>query len=233
MKRIIDGVTYNTDTSTMVALFDQPASHHNPTSKTGTLYQTRGGAFFVHWREEWNYKEEGEWATKTNDSFEVMTYDEAHKWVLDGDVEIFSGVFPDPPEATSEEKPGATIYIRVPQSLKARIDDASDEAKLSINAWSMRCIEQCLNTDEDAADSLGRANYIAVSVNALPDGYSTKQLHTALVDIAELIADAWGELHLPRVKGVDLEEDVFLYASEGIIGSDDSFRREWEPYQHE
>lgn len=232
MKRIVDGVTYNTDTSTMVALFDRPASDRDPTSKTGTLYQTRGGAFFVHWCEEWHYQEVGEWVSKTTDSFEVMTYDEAHKWVLDGDVEIFSGVFPDPPEATAEEKPGATIYIRVPQSLKARIDSASDEAKLSINAWSMRCVEKCLNTDDAAADSLGRAHYLALITVVGLDAYSKEQLSAAMEDIAELIERAWGDLDLPREKGVDLREDVVLY-SLGNIAADPDFQRQWRPYQQE
>ncbi len=146
MKRIANGVTYNTDTSTMVARFEQLADDYNPTSRTVVLYQTRGGAFFLHDQEEWHIKEDGEWVSKISDSFAPMTYEEAHKWVLSGDVEIIGDVFPDPPEASAEDKPGATIYVRVPQSLKERIDGAAAKVDLSINAWAMRCLETCLST---------------------------------------------------------------------------------------
>src|SRR4029077_5733190 len=49
MKRIIDGVTYNTDTSTRLAQSEYETEYsHEEKSCIGTLYQTRGGAFFVH-----------------------------------------------------------------------------------------------------------------------------------------------------------------------------------------
>ena len=51
------------------------------------------------------------------------------------------GVLEEPPEAEAEEAPGATIYIRVPVSLKSQIEAAAREAKLyrstpgSCGAW--------------------------------------------------------------------------------------------------
>ena len=164
MKRIVDGVTYNIDTSTLVAQAEQPADNYNPTSTVWTLYQTRGGAFFIHANEEWNVEEDGEWTVKSRDSFVPQTYDEAHKWVLAGDVEVFAGVFPDPPEATAEDKPSATIYVRVPQSLKSRIDAAADDAKLSVNAWAMRCCERCLSIEDFSCVDISLCDRVAVGV---------------------------------------------------------------------
>jgi hypothetical protein len=58
--------------------------------------------------------------------------------------EVLSNPFEDSPEAAAENDPGATIYMRVPASLKKRVDDAAREGKLSGNVWAMRCVERCL-----------------------------------------------------------------------------------------
>ena len=47
MKRIVDGVTYNTATSTAVARSEW-LDDEGATPVTSTLYQTLGGAFFIH-----------------------------------------------------------------------------------------------------------------------------------------------------------------------------------------
>lgn len=147
MKRIVNGMTYNTDTSTMLA---QSEWERDDGKVLGVLYQTRGGAYFVHeqltqevWNEEERQKEE-----RTSDSFVPLSAEGAHEWLLDGDVEIISNPFDDPPEASAETEPGATLYIRVPASLKRRVDEAAKENKVSGNVWAMRCVEQCLNEKE-------------------------------------------------------------------------------------
>jgi hypothetical protein len=38
-----------------------------------------------------------------------MSPEEAHKWMMNGDIEVFHNPFEDPPEATAEAEPGATI----------------------------------------------------------------------------------------------------------------------------
>jgi predicted HicB family RNase H-like nuclease len=52
----------------------------------------------------------------------------------------------EPPEATAEPDQGATLYVRVPASLKARIDGAAREVGLSANSWAMRCLERCMGS---------------------------------------------------------------------------------------
>ena len=51
MKRIVDGLTYNTDTSTLLAKaeweFNNQFSPYYGAECGGQLYQTRGGAFFL------------------------------------------------------------------------------------------------------------------------------------------------------------------------------------------
>jgi len=48
MKRLIDGVTYNTDTATLLARSDYEGDwNNNKYPVEGELFQTRGGAFFI------------------------------------------------------------------------------------------------------------------------------------------------------------------------------------------
>jgi hypothetical protein len=67
---------------------------------------------------------------------------------MTGEVDVFNNPFEDPPEATAEAEPGATIYIRVPAVLKQRVDRAAGQAELSGNAWAMRCIEKCMESSD-------------------------------------------------------------------------------------
>jgi len=146
MKKIIDGVTYSTATSTAVARYERDADRVNPTSLESTLYQTRRGAFFVHVRESWGVENEhsGEWEERDKNDIQPKTYEEAHEWILEGDIEILAdGVFPEPPEAEAEAVTGATIYLRMPAALKQRIEQAAKKADQSVNVWAMRCLETC------------------------------------------------------------------------------------------
>ncbi len=196
MKRIIDGVTYNTDTSTLIAL------HQGKWEKDDGieydfmewLYQTRGGAFFVHEHLEGGYRdpETEEWRTKVSDAFTAKTHEEAAAWLHETDnVEVFSNVLGEPPEATAEQEKGATIYIRVPASLKACVDRAALDQKLSGNAWAIRCVEQCLE-DKDLHDlpELAYIWEIAATFRAHDDGeWSREKSIEAVSEIADYAED--------------------------------------------
>jgi hypothetical protein len=152
MKRIVSGITYNTDTSTRLA---ESRWESDDGDVFGTLYQTRGGAFFVDQeitRKVWN-EDERKHQREVAHSFEPLSPEDAHKWLMEGDVEVFRNPFDDPPEATAEAEPGATIYIRVPASLKRSVDDAAKRDKVSGNIWAMRCIEKCIEQGRKAKKS--------------------------------------------------------------------------------
>jgi predicted HicB family RNase H-like nuclease len=147
MKRIVDGLTYNTDTSTLLARAEWEPNQWSPYSGAeceGELYQTRGGAFFlvttIHIPED---RERG-LEPRDKVEFAAMTAERAQAWMLEGDVEVYRNPFEEPPEAEAEPEGGATIYIRVPAALKRDVDEAAQEAKVSVNVWAMRCLERCL-----------------------------------------------------------------------------------------
>jgi hypothetical protein len=136
MKRIIDGVTYNTDTATIAARWEY--KDRDDYDKEATLYQTRGGAFFVV--HEWEVGERAKvW-------FESMARDEVVRLVerTDNLAIINDEILGEPPEAAEESSPASTIYVRVPGSLKNQIETAAANAKLSVNAWAIRCMERCI-----------------------------------------------------------------------------------------
>src|SRR5262249_35795250 len=114
---------------------------------TGVLHQTRGGAFFVHkwWDKEAWIERLGEFEQRHHSEIIPMSAAEAQAWMMEGEVDVFANPFEDPPEAVAEAEQGSTIYIRVPASLKQRVDKAAEAAKLSGNVWAMKCVERCLD----------------------------------------------------------------------------------------
>ena len=141
MKRVIDGKTYNTATSARAARWDYTDDRQNEVE--ATLYQTRGGAFFVV--HVWEVRDfDGDRREKSY--AEAMTFDEVRRLVSGAnDLEILdSRALEEPPEAVEEEEAGATLYLRLPASLKARVDAAAEAGRVSANAWAMRCLESCL-----------------------------------------------------------------------------------------
>jgi HicB family len=94
-----------------------------------------------------------------------MTADEAKAWMLKGDVEVIHDRFAEGvPEAEPETEQGATIYLRVPTTLKRRVDQAANAASLSSNSWVMRCLENCLDNEAAALDR--DADAVAVAAAA-------------------------------------------------------------------
>ena len=150
MKRVVDGVTYNTATSTKVAVSEWEEADKGPKRDLVVkqeLFQNRLGAFFLLMRREWQEWEPDERVWFHNDRVEIVpiSRERAQGWLLSGQVEIVdSSVFGEPPEAEVEEKPGATIYLRLPPSLKNRIETRAKSDGLSVNAWAMRCLERSL-----------------------------------------------------------------------------------------
>lgn len=150
MKWVVKGVAYNTKTSTLLAKIDWHEHGEDEHGRQGpyvevALYQTQKGAYFIHKSTDWfnPYSSEGEHG---RDDCTPMTAEQASAWLLKGNVKIIHNPFGEVPEAAAETEPGATIYLRVPASLKHRVDTAASAAGMSSNAWVMRCIERCLRT---------------------------------------------------------------------------------------
>ena len=149
MKKIIDGVAYNTETSIKVARSEYDGSERGEPRGDQILYQTRGGALFLHSCEITMYKDRnGDWQNREYNHFQVMNRDDAHKWVMEaGQVELLSDVFGEPPEAAADPSAwSATIYARVSLPLKTQVETLAKAAGLSVNSYVIRCLETCAAT---------------------------------------------------------------------------------------
>jgi hypothetical protein len=216
MKRLVNGVTYNTDTSTALAT----SSYENDEGEVeATLYQTRGGAFFVvaeSTKLVWNERTR-EQETKPITTVEPLSPEKAHEWIMTGEVEIINkSPFDEPPEATAEAEPGATIYIRVPAALKSEADKAAKEAKVSGNVWAMRCIERCLERPQLPED-LVRA-YMIASNGSEDNDWEGKKWQEACSEIAALINEYAAEKYGDRAIA-----DVISRSGSDVLRLDNGF----------
>ncbi len=182
MKRIIDGKTYNTDTATLVAryMYRDDADR----SVDAEVYLNKGGAFFiVH---KWTGDDgAAKYYFEPSAREHIVAMMTKTKFVDNFEI-VDEKAFEAPPEATAEEEPGATVYVRVPASLKKRIDEAASEAKLSGNAYMLRCAEHCLKDYSDYR-SLFKIWDIAATFRAHQDGdWSKDKFLEALSEIADL-----------------------------------------------
>jgi hypothetical protein len=132
MKRIVDGCTYNTETSRLLAKYE--FSDDDNVEHTVGLYQTRGGAFYEldNWIQERWIERERRSEQRERSELTPKSADEAQRWIVENDVEVTDNPFDDPPEAAQEQEPGSTVYVRVPPSLKRAIDQAALRGKLSV-----------------------------------------------------------------------------------------------------
>ena len=136
MKRIIDGKTYNTETATCIAKAPQ---HPQDDAHFDELYRTRHGAFFRH---------NGNLALPADNWHFMMLTPlspiEAQRWMESHDlVDLIEETFGTQPEAGEAE---SRITVRIPDSLKSRVEALAASNKQSLNAWIMRCLEACANS---------------------------------------------------------------------------------------
>jgi hypothetical protein len=203
VKRIIDGLTYNTDTATPVAKYEYTDPSGYDTE--ATVYQTRGGAFFiVH---EWEVDE------KPKVYFEASSRDEIMKLVerTNNLVILNEQILQEPPEAAAESAPAATLYIRVPATLKDRLDTLARHENVSLNTWTMRCVERCAQMDK-VGELLGEIMQTGLSVDAgADDAGMIKHMWHRAEDIAEVLG--W--------RGKDLENLCTNASVAATSGSDE------------
>lgn len=133
IKRIIDGKTYNTETATRIAGWNQNEDQY---TYGDYLYQTRFGAFF-----RYTFLDGAD--EDSHDTITPLVPDDARKWLEEKvawDPDLIESLFGEMPEAGSGE---IKFTLRLPESLKNRLAARADQNKQSLNAWIVRCLEQC------------------------------------------------------------------------------------------
>jgi len=203
MKKIIEGKAYNTETATKLAeiptkgrrVLREPGPGigirtFNPNLETAgseSLYQTVGGAYFL--------------AVEVKDGFSVdytqpgiypATRKDALAWAeRHFDAEKIESIFGTIPEAGQK---AGTIILRVPETLKKRMEAAAAGAEQSVNAWAMRCMETCEHLEE-IKKHVARVAWIARTHVSRPDDHAfSRKAMGAMLDEIDTEAESLGPL---------------------------------------
>lgn len=133
-KRIIDGKTYNTETATQIAGWDE--ENAGPYDSGTYLFQTRFGAFFEYYYLDGAGEDDYE-------KIRPLSPDEAQRWLEDRvswDPALIERLFGEMPEAGSAE---VKYTLRLPESLRNQLAKLAETNNQSLNAWIVRCLERC------------------------------------------------------------------------------------------
>ena len=126
MKRVINGVTYNTSTAVKIAR----SRRDNGRYDLVTMYETRKGAFFFCLHNSDGLA--GHLLTDYEDPENFLNYAE----------EIYIDPSTSSPAKTQQE---TAIFIRTPVSLKRSVEGAAQDQGVSVNHLVVRCLENCLS----------------------------------------------------------------------------------------
>ena len=80
----------------------------------------------------------GTQAAVETDNITPINQEQAKGWAVNSG-EIINDVFNDKAKANT-----ATIYVRVPSTLKSIVEDAAKAKGMSVNSYAIRCLEQAL-----------------------------------------------------------------------------------------
>ncbi len=146
-KRIIDGRTYNTETSTKIEGWDED---RGPYESGEHLFQNRFGAFFL-------YKYRDGFDEDDYRLIEPITPDQARVWLekyRSWETDLIESLFGEMPEAGSGE---VKYTLRMPESLRDRLAVLAKDNKQSLNAWMVKCLEACAANIGESSTKLARA----------------------------------------------------------------------------
>ena len=131
MKRILEGITYDTDTATEV----YSASHvHHMSQAWWSMHQTRHGAFFKVVCDH-----DGETI-----NIEPLTDQLAQKLLERHANHLVEQYFGPMPEFGSAEK---RLTVRIPLGLFRRVEKAASKSNLDVNKYIQRSLEKAANAD--------------------------------------------------------------------------------------
>ena len=159
VKQIIQGTTYNTSTATLVHKYVPPDQWDKKEEKSDfeRLYRTRQGEFFLlinllgyvlvprdastsHYKERWVPQ------IKPLTSAQALTWLNEHGGTREQIKQQFPHGLP------KGWEPESTVYVRIPDSLKRRLETCAKSKGQSLNLWAMRWLEYAAAVEESGKD---------------------------------------------------------------------------------
>jgi hypothetical protein len=143
VKRVINGITFNTNTSALIAryrFFDGGGPTYG-ISKAVSVFQTRGGDFFelYAWTERGRHDSQYCLRPLTRADLAFVLKKAKNLEVIDR-----AALLGEHPREFEESRTEATVFVRLPMNLKRRLDDAARQAGKSVNSYALRLFERSL-----------------------------------------------------------------------------------------
>jgi HicB family len=133
-KRIIEGKTYNTETATQITGWSD--FNYGGFERGEFLYQSRFGVFF-----RFSFFDDG--SENSHERITPLSPEAARTWLENNagyNPALIDALFGEMPEAGSGE---VKYTLRMPESLRNRLNEKAKENNQSLNAWIIRCLERC------------------------------------------------------------------------------------------
>ena len=165
MKRIIGGKTFNTETATVISREEkfvkwEPWQEDEVDESEGyldteTLYQTRQGDFFVVVTElEADFDHGRPIGASPVERLKPLTAGYALDWLRAHHPPLTAKVLTLLARRMEKERTEASaVLLRIPQSLKERLEACAKNKGQSLNTWVMRCLEQVALVEEQGGSS--------------------------------------------------------------------------------
>jgi len=149
MRRIVNGRTYDTGASTLVAKseYDDRDNLRYPGLEGElSLFQTPAGAYFLLDAFRFRRKDrQGGWEIVQSAEITPLDRERAQRWLLETE-EVrpiaIGGDLALPPDERGEIGGSAVIVLRLSPLAKRNIELAARAAGLSVNAYGLRCAER-------------------------------------------------------------------------------------------
>jgi hypothetical protein len=155
VKRIIDRITYNTDTATALCelpcatIYQSDFLYH----KTN-LYLTRNGHFFLSGWGNANTlwaKAEGGNSWSGGEGIRPCTPDEAREYLEEaGATAVIENLFPGSLEVGEEIDDEVRRSLRLPANLRDRVANAAEYRGISFNAYMVQALEKVVELESKA-----------------------------------------------------------------------------------
>ena len=142
MKRIMYGKTFNTDTATLIAQIGDPLPRPREDTSCESLYQSRYGPYFLV-REEYLWVEQV--GHEEKDTLDPLSAPQARSWLEQHRPDLVQEQFRETSNGGARE---VKFTLRMPESLRRRLEVLAKQREQSLNAWIIRCMENCARSQE-------------------------------------------------------------------------------------
>jgi hypothetical protein len=214
VRRIRDGVTYNTKASELLAYAEGRADGPSNSRWRAGLFRTSSGAYFAVREDMRHYFDQinGHWADNTSVTLEVLDHASSVKWCEQHDANLlvdFVEQSVEEPERLAEAAPEG-VLLSLSDTQKSDLALEAETAGMSVEAYLLHCVESKRAAQEAPAGAVeaGCVETGAVASSALAEASCESPVQPIVVaaSVEEVVA-ATVEAESEAAKSEELSDD--------------------------